>query len=291
MLVKVSKSGNPKNCGKCGKFVKDNTKAVCCEFCSVWFHTKCEGISDEIYNFLNEGGEQIHWFCKKCNDMAIDVMKLVQSLKEKNDLLEKKIDELSQQVEDLSSLKDNFAGKVRDIVREEVKEIKDKEERACNVVISSIPESVASDSQGDEERRSDLEKVNYLIHEVLQAPDVKVVTTHRVPKLRDGNASFNRKTVVKLEAPNQRNKLLRIAKNLRGKEEWQGVYINPDLTVKERKKDYELRKELKHRRENGEHNLVLVGGKIVVSNRRQANASSFLLRSHSHVGSQNMQQQ
>ena len=51
----------------------------------------------------------------------------------------------------------------------------------------------------------------------------------------------NRKIMVKLESQNQRNKLLRIVKKLRHAERWNKVFINPDLTVKERKIHFELR--------------------------------------------------
>ena len=48
----VEASEESKRCGKCNRVVRKDAKAVCCEYCSLWYHIKCEGISDEIYNFF-----------------------------------------------------------------------------------------------------------------------------------------------------------------------------------------------------------------------------------------------
>ena len=69
--------------GKCYKIVKDESKAVCCDYCSLWIHVKCECITDEINKCLNVGGDQVHWYCKSCNNNALDVMKFIQGHKEK----------------------------------------------------------------------------------------------------------------------------------------------------------------------------------------------------------------
>ena len=44
---------------------------------------------------------------------------------------------------------------------------------------------------------------------------------------------------------------------------WKNVYVTPDMTRKEQEIDYNLRKELKERREKGEKNLVMRGGRLV----------------------------
>ena len=45
--------------------VTNKEKAIQCEICEVWWHCKCEKISDEGYTLLN--CENIHWFCGACN--------------------------------------------------------------------------------------------------------------------------------------------------------------------------------------------------------------------------------
>ena len=66
------------------------------------------------------------------------------------------------------------------------------------------------------------------------------------------------------------------AKKLRHEERWNKVFINPDLTVKERKIHLELRQQLKQRKENGERNLIIDRGRIVHSNKKSSNPDSFL---------------
>ena len=62
----------------------------------------------------------------------------------------------------------------------------------------------------------------------------------------------------------ERTKLLAEAKNLRAvkKGGWKKVYVNPDLTPKERDLRKELLKTLKERQEKGEKNLIIVKGRI-----------------------------
>ena len=64
--------------GKCGK----NKNAMAFEYCSVWYHTGCVNITDEIYELL-ETLEQSHWFCKKCHPKAFDVLCVVKNVVQK----------------------------------------------------------------------------------------------------------------------------------------------------------------------------------------------------------------
>lgn len=51
------------------------------------------------------------------------------------------------------------------------------------------------------------------------------------------------------------------------------VYINPDLTSKEREQEKVLRKEKKERESKGEKDLVIRNGKIVVRKKVQSDAT------------------
>ena len=63
MATNVNKDNveNKYLCGKCEKPVRDEDKAVGCEVCEVWFHTECEKIPDNVYNFMvqDKAGEQL----------------------------------------------------------------------------------------------------------------------------------------------------------------------------------------------------------------------------------------
>ena len=41
------------NCLKCNEALGTDSKAVQCDLCGAWIHSKCEGVSDEIYDKMN----------------------------------------------------------------------------------------------------------------------------------------------------------------------------------------------------------------------------------------------
>ena len=49
-------------CAVCNKAVKWSTPGVCCVSCEVWFHQKCMGMPDVVYNGLRN----ISWYCCQC---------------------------------------------------------------------------------------------------------------------------------------------------------------------------------------------------------------------------------
>ena len=109
-----------KCCGKCNKIVIDESKAVCCDYCSLWFHVKRESITDEIYKYLNVGRDQVHCYCESCNNKALDVMKLIQGHMEKIDVFEARVGSFTSQDENLALVKGSFAEKQIEMVNEEV---------------------------------------------------------------------------------------------------------------------------------------------------------------------------
>ncbi len=44
-------------------------------------------------------GDQLHWFCKACNSKAIEVFKLVQGIKDRQDDRDTKFNDLSKKAE------------------------------------------------------------------------------------------------------------------------------------------------------------------------------------------------
>ena len=51
-------------CSKCNKEVKENQKAILCDVCGYWSHTKCNFIKDETYFKLMDSDE--NWCCQPC---------------------------------------------------------------------------------------------------------------------------------------------------------------------------------------------------------------------------------
>ena len=58
-------------CGSCGKSVNSNQKAVFCDRCKYWVHTKCNGLSKKDYELLQKEPEDSKWVCQKCINNAL----------------------------------------------------------------------------------------------------------------------------------------------------------------------------------------------------------------------------
>jgi len=69
---------------------------------------------------------------------------------------------------------------------------------------------------------------------------------------------------LKVVLPSKQDKVLEHSKNLYGNTEYKKVFLQQDLTVKQRQKRRELVQQLKQRKQNGDTNLIIVQDKIVV---------------------------
>ena len=93
--------------------------------------------------------------------------------------------------------------------------------RKWNVVLSNISEQTGHEDNV-ETTVNVTDTVKELIHNVLGADDIQIISANRVPssRMHGGSNTLNRKIMVTLESQNQRNMLLRIAKKLRHEERW-----------------------------------------------------------------------
>ena len=69
-------------------------KTLLCDGCSQWHYTSCEGIKDEIYDFLSGHDEDqgIHWYCKKCALLHKEMFSAVMKIDEAQKKLTEKVD-------------------------------------------------------------------------------------------------------------------------------------------------------------------------------------------------------
>ena len=107
-----------------------------CQYCGAWFHIECETVTSDAYEFIENHGEQLHWFCKACKSKGIEVLKLVQGSKDQQDKLEAQVDELTTRVEEIDNIKGNHKERVCSVVREVLYEIREREAKSkeckCN---------------------------------------------------------------------------------------------------------------------------------------------------------------
>ena len=67
--------------------VSEKDNGLQCDFCDVWTHAACEGITEDVYKVLSRC-EGAHWFCEKCNIGVIKMLKAVGQLDERTGRLD-----------------------------------------------------------------------------------------------------------------------------------------------------------------------------------------------------------
>ena len=90
----------------------ETDRGLKCEYYGAWFHTECESVTSDAYDFIDNQGEQLQWFCKAYHSKAIEVLKLIQGLKDQQDKLEAKMDEQATRVEEINAVNGNHKERV-----------------------------------------------------------------------------------------------------------------------------------------------------------------------------------
>lgn len=91
-------------------------KAIFCELCELWYHTKCEDVDDAQYAALEADSLKddlvLHWFCHHCNRSAVKILSNLVKM-------QKKIDNLQDEViSSTSRLSDIEEGKFTEKMKE-----------------------------------------------------------------------------------------------------------------------------------------------------------------------------
>ena len=67
-------------CPDCHNEVKPEHQTLACEMCAKWYHIRCQRMGQTVYAFLMKKTNQIHWFCKVCDEKAITSLKFIQDV-------------------------------------------------------------------------------------------------------------------------------------------------------------------------------------------------------------------
>ena len=138
-------------CPDCHKDVKPEDQALACEMCAKWYHISCQGMGKTVYAFLMKKSNQIHWFCKVCDEQAITSLIFIQDVQKDVLNLRTAIAKLNQTNDEILSRLNKLEEKDRVNVDKgmgdnKVTEIErkletiEKYQRTCNLVITRLPE-------------------------------------------------------------------------------------------------------------------------------------------------------
>jgi len=192
--------------------------------------------------------------------------------------VEAKMDTLADIVKNKAKIDTHF---VHDCVEDAVmvKALKDQEEleeirkRRNNVIIHGLVESTDANPEA-RQQQEEIELQN-LLHEI-KCDDVSITDAVRLGKRIESGDGKPRPVRLMVASEHQKDKILRSTKNLRGKKDkgYDSVFIHQDLTPNQRAHRKKLVQEMKARKSNGEENLMIVKGKIVVREKRDVMITS-----------------
>ena len=140
-----------------------------------------------------------------------------------------------------------------------VDEYVDHERRRANLIIHNLPEPEAS--QQSDRIAKDISKFENIVTDELKIEGVRVTKAVRLGLRKDNRP---RLLLITMDCERNKWKILSQSTKLRASRKWKEVYICPDLTAKERELNKKLRDELKRRKANGEKNVMIKRGRIVV---------------------------
>ena len=124
------------DCGACGKKVAKSAKALACDFCRLWYHMSCAGLTDSDYDFMKSRKELgFCWFCGKCSssaDSAVESYRTSNQVDEKLSNIVAAVEGINQRLGDLEtrtgSTGDSGPVSFADVVRRTVSEVRGSKE-------------------------------------------------------------------------------------------------------------------------------------------------------------------
>ena len=182
-------------CVNCGKDVLDSQQGLKCDGCGFWHHINCEGISEEIYDFLFDHRQEssLLWYCRKCIITSRKMTAMMVALQDQQQHLEDKVNELvssvKQQIEDLGKRFDEHevvGSDVAQVVQKRVEEKMDKivetmetmekhKKDESHLVHDCVEDAVRLKLQEDREEVEEIQKrkTSVIIHGLAESADTE----------------------------------------------------------------------------------------------------------------------
>ena len=275
----------------------DDKPSIECERCNKWFCLPCSSLSSEEFKVFDRISVA-HWYCHTCEVKALEAVRTDQIVEERCkkflgetmkrldsleamgnrwERVEKLCTQLDTDMKDLKkSLHEDIVTKqnepkeiitstVQSLFSEVMEEQQEKEKRKGNIIIQGMTEYRSDDPS---ER---LYHDNANVRAVLEYLEV----TYEVKRLRrlgqrssDADADQDkprpRPLLVEFHSIQSTTDAKKKARNLRkGPGDFKNLYIQADMTKKERAKRRELVEELRRRQSNGEKNWFIRDDRLV----------------------------
>ena len=259
-------------CLECDQECEKGQRALLCDRCCCWTHASCTEVEDDVYDIFFEKGSKLacfRYFCQKCDNKVTEALEKYDKLEQDTKALKSDMKEVQDKIEQIEAkIKTTVKDKISDVM-EDHREI---EKRKMNLVVFGLPEPEKGQEtiwNTPEKIEKDIENISNIIIEelgvglstrngIIDARRLGTSTDKSKPRpLRIEFRDLNTKRDVLTNAKKFRDSESDIAKNL---------FINPDLTEEQRKKDQLLRNEMWKQREAG-RNVIIKRGEIVETSR------------------------
>ena len=255
-------------CGKCDKPVDKDQNAMCCDYCSIWFHIACISMPQQAYDLLfseHSGMSGIKWYCGPCEAIVEENLEKIKKLETKTDALQTDVTELKSQV---ARIEKTITTQVKNTIYESMSEKQEIEKRKLNLIVYGLPEPKNPGENtiwdNDAKIKQDTDTIETVIKNELGvglSPRNGIYDAKRLGLKNDNRARPLRITFDNIEV---KRDVLTNAKKLRQYTEIKDMYISPDLTPKQREYEKELREQMWKRRSDGENCIIKRGAVITV---------------------------
>jgi hypothetical protein len=260
---KASQSQTSDTCGDCSNTFVTGEDWIRCGACQKWYHKDCQDIDDAKFEVLS--GDDVIWGCNHCNLGELrEAIKEMASLKKQMFGLQKDFSDLRKEIS--GALKNVQAPTAPDFdsMIEIHTELEERKEKKNRTVVFNLPEPPINACLD-----FDLLQVQEM------ASKIKVNPQSVSSVFRDGRREAGRTRILKVTWKDRNDRLdfMRRVRDLRPQDptdladphaKYAKIWSRPDLTWRQRMADQELRTEFKRRKDSGENNIYLKGGKICV---------------------------
>ena len=316
-----------KECLDPDSFNSEDDDSINCEECNHWFHKTCTNTTSAEWDALKGSNENITFRCDNCitykGQHSNQMQMFQQLLRENNEILFKRLEGLESRImlkvdekidkrfaeyekkNDKSvdeKIKTQFDLKkqeqftlenaIKTHVTETLDEIKDKEERKCNLMMFNVTES--SKTNSNEESTDDLQSVkNILQHTNPELNDTVInqLSCNNMKRLGRKSASTDEESSkarpLKITLPDESTKfkILRNSHKLKTFKNNEKVGLKPDLTKQQMSEERELRKELQRRRDMNE-DVMIYRNKVILRADHEKLKKEFLSKEQTAQTSQ-----
>ena len=221
-------------CISCAKGADEGS--IQCESCFKWEHRECAGLTSEEFTVITDCSPNIMFFCSSCRPKVTMALNFFKEVQEKQELLDKRIQELEQKLKNETTNVPQPASSAL-LPATRLSPVTSLPERKFNVVVYGIPESPPSTDRQSCQKH-DVEHVLKSLSEIddeIRSSAFKDI--YRLGKFAD-NRTKPRPLLVKFLRSIDASNVLRNKTKLKP-----GIFLKPDMSAEERAKESLLLKE------------------------------------------------